>query len=92
MSQALTRDGTPWQPRYLEAIDPATCIGCARCYKGFPRDVIKPAGVTEEGEIVDFDDDEAFRKVMAVDNPGDCTGCAACAKTCSTTAMSFVGA
>jgi ferredoxin len=32
-AQALTRDGTPWEPMFLEAIDPESCIGCGRCFK-----------------------------------------------------------
>ena len=28
-----TRDGTPWEPSYLVAIDGEKCIGCGRCYQ-----------------------------------------------------------
>jgi Nif-specific ferredoxin III len=46
-------------------------------------------GVNEDGELVgctlenDDDDDEEFvRKVMVLDNPGNCIGCSACARVC----------
>lgn len=87
-----TRGGTPWQPQYLDAINAEVCIGCARCFKVCPQDVLQPAGMTEDGEQVDFDDDEAFRKIMMVEDSDDCIGCAACAKVCSTSAMAFATA
>ncbi len=31
--QFVTRDGTPWIPEYLTAIDAELCIGCGRCFK-----------------------------------------------------------
>ena len=33
-----TRDGTPWEPAYLTAIDGERCIGCGRCYKVCARE------------------------------------------------------
>ncbi|SDH91293.1 ferredoxin III, nif-specific [Roseospirillum parvum] len=79
-----TRDGTPWTPRYLESIDAESCIGCGRCYKVCPQDVLALMGVNEDGDLVDpFDDDEEIeRKVMTVANPGACIGCAACERIC----------
>lgn len=29
----LTRDGTPWSPRYVDRIDGKRCLGCGRCFK-----------------------------------------------------------
>jgi ferredoxin len=29
---ALRRDGTPWQPMFVEEINGETCIGCGRCF------------------------------------------------------------
>lgn len=92
MSQLVTRGGKPWTPKYLDSINSDTCIGCGRCFKVCPRTVLMPAGMTEDGEEVDFDDDEAFRKIMKVVQANDCIGCAACEKVCSTTAMSFASA
>lgn len=81
--RSLTRDGSPWEPAYLLAIDPETCIGCCRCFKACGRSVMSLKGVTEDGEIVALDDDDEFeRKIMTVSNPGACIGCAACARAC----------
>ncbi len=43
-----TRDGTPWEPEYLVAINGTTCIGCGRCFKVCGRDVMQLWGVNEE--------------------------------------------
>ncbi len=83
----VTRDGRGWQPDYLIAIDPATCIGCGRCFKACGRNVMTLKGVTEDHEFVDVDpdgddDDEFERKIMAMADPGACIGCGACARVC----------
>ena len=80
-----TRDGRKWEPDFLTAIDPETCIGCGRCYKVCGRDVMTLKGVNDEGEIVpleDEDDDDFDRKVMAMNDIGACIGCGACARVC----------
>jgi Nif-specific ferredoxin III len=90
MTHFLTRDGSPWTPRYLVAIDGATCIGCGRCFKVCARDVMHLYGVDEDGAVlgkVTEDDDDDFdgelnRKIMAVDEPGNCIGCGACERVC----------
>jgi len=69
-----TRDGTPWEPAYLIAIDGDKCIGCGRCYKVCSRDVMHLMGVDEGGQLVacaaeDDDDEEFVRKVMVLDTP-----------------------
>ena len=87
--QAVTRNGTPWVPQYLESIDIDNCIGCGRCFKVCTRNVLSPMAVTEDGDVVDFDDDDAERKIMSVANPGDCIGCQACARVCSKDSMRF---
>jgi len=56
--QAFTRDGRAWKPLYLLSIDPETCIGCGRCFKVCGRDVMTLKGLTEDGNLVDLDDDE----------------------------------
>jgi Nif-specific ferredoxin III len=85
----LTRGGREWQPDYLVAIDPATCIGCGRCFKVCGRNVMRLKGLTEDGELValesadDDDDDEEFeRKIMTMADPGACIGCSACSRVC----------
>ncbi|MBB4286865.1 ferredoxin III, nif-specific [Roseospira goensis] len=84
-----TRDGRPWVPSYLEAIDPDVCIGCGRCVKVCARDVIALRGVTEDGDLCDpFDDDEEIeRKISVLVAAGDCVGCGSCATVCGTGAQ-----
>lgn len=80
-----TRDGRMWEPEFLTAIDPETCIGCGRCYKVCGREVMTLKGVNHEGDIVeleDEDDDDFDRKVMAMNDIGACIGCGACARVC----------
>ncbi len=85
-----SRDGSPWTPDYLDAIDPDVCIGCGRCVKVCARDVIELKGVTEDGELCDpFDEDEEIeRKISVIANGGACIGCGACAIVCGTGAQS----
>jgi len=75
-------NGQTWQPEYIKAIDREECIGCGRCYKVCPRDVLEMIGIDEDGDEVDAFDDEAERKVMVISNADDCIGCQACAQGC----------
>jgi len=85
---AFTRDGSPWTPVYLVAINDKTCIGCGRCFKVCSRDVMTLKGVNEDGDMVDVaededdDDGEIVRKVMVLSNAGNCIGCGACNRVC----------
>jgi Nif-specific ferredoxin III len=82
---STTRDGRPWTPEYLLAIDAEVCIGCGRCFKVCGRNVMTLKGVDEDGELVPLEDDEDVeRKVMAMDDAGACIGCGACARVCPT--------
>ena len=92
MADSLTRDGSPWTPKYIEAINHVTCIGCGRCFKVCDRGVLELKGITEEGEIVDSDDDDAFRQVMSIGQGGACVGCNACALVCGKNAQTHVSA
>jgi Nif-specific ferredoxin III len=85
MPTYASRDGSAWTPKYLMAIDAETCIGCGRCYKVCAQDVMTLKGVTDEGDLVDLedeDDDEIERKVMTLINAGACIGCGACNRVC----------
>lgn len=82
---SITRDGRPWTPDYLLAIDAEVCIGCGRCFKVCGRNVMTLKGVDEDGAIVPLnDDDDVERKVMAMEDIGACIGCGACARVCPT--------
>lgn len=82
-TQSITRGGHPWQPSYLLAIDPEKCIGCGRCFKVCGQGVMTLKGLTEDGDMVDLDeDDEIERKIMFVSNPDACIGCSACSRVC----------
>jgi Nif-specific ferredoxin III len=81
--QAVSRNGSVWEPSYLLGIDQDTCIGCGRCYKVCGQSVVSLQGLTEDGEILSLDEDEEIeRKIMTVTNPGACIGCAACSRVC----------
>ncbi len=77
-----TRGGTEWTPQFAVELDPKKCIGCGRCYKVCPRNVLD---LVERGEDMidednDYDDDEMM--VMTIANAGDCIGCGSCGRVC----------
>jgi Nif-specific ferredoxin III len=86
LTTTVTRDGRSWQPSYLLAINPVTCIGCGRCFKVCGRGVMELKGIDEDGRLValsDEDEDaEIERKIMTLVDAGACIGCAACARAC----------
>lgn len=93
--ETTTRDGRPWQPNYLIAIDGKVCIGCGRCYKVCGREVMTLNGISEDGDLVDLnddEDDEIERKVMVMADSGACIGCGACARVCPTDCQTHVPA
>ncbi len=90
-----TRDGRDWKPDYLVSIDPQKCIGCGRCYKVCGREVMTLKGVSEEGELIELDDDEddeIEKKVMVMNDGGACIGCGACARVCPTGSQTHAAA
>ena len=88
---AVTRGGTPWTPIYVEAIDSKVCIGCGRCFKVCPRDVLTLQDRGDD-EVDDDWDDEDAKAMMVVHNPMDCIGCGACGRTCPKGCFKFVEA
>lgn len=85
---AYTRGGTEFVPEFLMSIDDAKCIGCGRCYKVCGRDVMTLKGITDEGMVVELDDedyeDDIERRVMVMDQAENCIGCGACNRVCPT--------
>jgi len=85
----VTRGGTPWTPTYVEAIDSKVCIGCGRCFKVCPRDVLTLQDRGDD-EVDDDWDDEDAKAMMVVHNAMDCIGCGACGRTCPKGCFKFV--
>ena len=75
-----TRGGAEWTPEFVSFLDPKKCIGCGRCYKVCPRDVL----TLEERDEDDIDDDadEDNMMVMVIANGADCIGCGSCGRVC----------
>jgi Nif-specific ferredoxin III len=89
---ALRRDGTPWQPMFIEEINGETCIGCGRCFKVCTHDVLAMMGMTEDDELVAPDDDEVERMVMTIANIGNCVGCESCVQVCGSKSITLISA
>lgn len=77
---ALTRGGTAWTPEFVVELNQKVCIGCGRCYKVCPRDVLEL--VEREEDELDEDLDEDQMSVMSIRNALDCIGCGACGRVC----------
>lgn len=67
-------------PQFVTNLDQEKCIGCGRCYKVCPRNVLDLV----ERELADDDDDEDDDNmmVMAIADAMDCIGCGACGRVC----------
>lgn len=77
--------GRTWTPTFVTDVDHERCVGCGRCFKVCQRGVLQLRGLTEDGALVDEDDedDEEYeRKVMTIADADACVGCAACASVC----------
>jgi len=83
---ALTRGGVEYTPEFLMSIDAEKCIGCGRCYKVCGREVMTLKGITDEGMVVELDDeeyeDDIEKRVMTMINADACVGCGACHRVC----------
>jgi Nif-specific ferredoxin III len=81
----LTRGGECWTPAFITDLNQRTCIGCGRCYKVCPRDVLELVEREMDDPYEDdyedgFDDDVVM--VMSIADGMDCIGCGACARVC----------
>ena len=81
---ALTRAGASWVPEFVTAIDQEKCIGCGRCYKVCPRDVLDLID-----SDADDDEDESAAAKMTIKDAGDCIGCGACNRVCPKLCYSY---
>jgi Nif-specific ferredoxin III len=81
MITGLTRGGTEWTPQFVTALDQGKCIGCGRCYKVCPRDVLDLVERELDAED-DGDNDDDNMMVMSLANAMDCIGCGACGRVC----------
>jgi Nif-specific ferredoxin III len=79
-----TRGGTNGTRTFVSCLDPKKCIGCGRCYKVCPRDVLDLVERSEQllAEADDDADDDDEMMVMTIVNAGDCIGCGACGRVC----------
>lgn len=90
MITGLTRGGTEWTPEFVTDLDQAKCIGCGRCYKVCPRNVLDL--VERELDADDDDNDDDNMMVMALSNPSDCIGCGACGRVCPKDCYTYAAA
>jgi len=81
---ALTRGGSAWIPEFVTAIDQEKCIGCGRCFKVCPRDVLDLID-----SDADDDEDESAAAKMTIKDAADCIGCGACNRVCPKTCYSY---
>lgn len=81
---SLTFGGSPWTPEFVTSLNQEKCIGCGRCYKVCPRDVL---------DLIDSDDnddeDESASAKMSLKNINDCIGCGACGRVCPKSCYSY---
>ncbi|MCK9282681.1 MAG: ferredoxin III, nif-specific [Rhodocyclaceae bacterium] len=88
----LTRGGSEWTPEFVAFLDPKKCIGCGRCYKVCPREVLDLVERTEDMECDDDFDDDDNMMVMTVAHAEDCIGCGSCGRVCPKGCYTYAGA
>lgn len=76
--------GKVWTPKFVEFIDQEKCIGCGRCFKVCPRDVLDLIDSDE-----DDDEDESAAAKMSLKDINDCIGCGACNRVCPKQCYSY---
>jgi Nif-specific ferredoxin III len=90
MITGRTKGGTEWTPEFVTDLDQAKCIGCGRCYKVCPRNVLDL--VERELDADDDDNDDDNMMVMSLANPSDCIGCGACGRVCPKNCYTYAAA
>lgn len=80
MITGLTKGGAQWTPQFVTDLDQKKCIGCGRCYKVCPRQVLDL--VERELDDDDEDNDDDNMMVMSLADAGDCIGCGSCGRVC----------
>ncbi len=83
---AKTRGGAEWTPEFVTAINQKECIGCGRCYKVCPRDVLDLVEYELDNEDEDCD---SQTMVMSIKDAEDCIGCSACSRVCPKSCYSY---
>ena len=89
MITGLTRGGAEWTPNFVTALDQKKCIGCGRCYKVCPRNVLD---LVERELDDDEDDDDDNMMVMSLKDSNDCIGCGSCGRVCPKGCYSYAPA
>jgi Nif-specific ferredoxin III len=86
---SLTRGGEVWTPQFVIELDEGKCIGCGRCFKVCPRDVLEivqramdDVDFDDMDDDDDYDDDDSDNSYMVLANAMDCIGCEACSRVC----------
>ena len=90
MITGLTRGGAEWTPQFVTHLDQAKCIGCGRCYKVCPRQVLDLVE-RELDDDGDADEDDNMM-VMMLANAMDCIGCGACGRVCPKDCYTYAAA
>ncbi|MDR3086654.1 MAG: ferredoxin III, nif-specific [Azoarcus sp.] len=84
----LTLGGTSWTPEFVTSINQDDCIGCGRCFKVCPRDVLDLIEkITDDSD--DDGDGDGDTSVMNLKNANDCIGCGACNRVCPKKCYSY---
>ena len=72
--QGKTKGGGAWTPKFVEDLNQKACIGCGRCFKVCPQGVLNMIGITEDGDIVDAQDDDAEKNGLMYQPPPEQDG------------------
>ncbi len=85
----LTQGGEIWTPEFVTCINQKDCIGCGRCFKVCPRDVLDLIDKVTDDDNDDDDEVDGDASVMSLKNTNDCIGCGACNRVCPKKCYSY---